>query len=86
MPSDLNAVVLKLPMSGVAAVSAGSTVAKLRAAVLAYNFWSPKERQAVLSVMNALGSLCGTTARAVIGFINEYERALLERGIDPGFF
>lgn len=40
----------------------------------------------MLSVMNALGSLRGTTVSAVMGFINHYERVLMDRGIDPGLF
>ena len=37
------------------------------------------------TVQNALDSLRGTTASAVMGFINHHEQALMDRGIDPDF-
>jgi hypothetical protein len=86
MPGDLEVVVFKLPMSGIGALPAGTTAAQLRGAILTYSFWGPEERQAVLSVMNALGSLRGTTASAVMDFLNQYERTLRDRGIDPELF
>lgn len=85
-PGDLDVVVFKLPMSGVGAVPTGSTAAQVRGALLTYPSWSPEERQAVLSVMNALGSLRGSAASPVLGFISQYERSLMDRGIDPGLF
>jgi hypothetical protein len=48
--------------------------------------WSPDEKQALLSVMNALGSLRGTAASPVLGFLTRYEQALMDRGIDPGLY
>jgi hypothetical protein len=71
---------------GLAAVAAGGTVAQVRVAVLTNPSWSPDEKQALLSVMNALGSLRGTAASPVLGFLTRYEQALMDRGIDPGLY
>ena len=58
----------------------------MRGAVLTHPSWSPDEKQAVLSAMNALDSLRGTAASPVLGFLTHYEHALMARGIDPGLF
>jgi len=86
MPLDLEVVLFHLPMGGVAAVPAGGTVAQVRGAVLTHPSWSADEKQAVLSMMNALGSLRGTAAPSVLGFITHYDRGLTNCGIDPALF
>jgi hypothetical protein len=53
---------------------------------LTHPSWNFEERQAVLSVMNALGSLRGSTADPVLAFIAHYERALEGLGISAAFF
>jgi len=58
----------------------------MQSPVLRHPSWDLDEKQAVLSVMNALGSVRGTTAALVIDFIAHYERILTDRGIDPGRF
>ena len=85
-PGDLDVVLFHLPASGVGAVAAGGTAVQMRDAVLNHPSWNLDEKQAVLSVMNAVGSLRGTTAALIMNFITHYERILEDRGIDPGFF
>jgi hypothetical protein len=85
-PGDLDVVLFHLPASGVGAVAAGGTAAQMRDAVLKHLSWNLDEKQAVLSVMNAVGSLRGTTAALIMNFITHYERILADRGIDPGLF
>jgi hypothetical protein len=58
----------------------------MRGAVSRHPSWSLAEKQAVLSIMNALGSVRGTVAPPVMDFIIHYERVLADRGIDPGLF
>jgi hypothetical protein len=86
MPVDLDVVLFHLPKGGVVALAAGGTVAQVRGAVLTHPSWSPDEKQAVLSAMNALGSLRGSAATPVLGFLTHYEQALMARGIDPELF
>jgi len=84
-PADLDVVLFKLPMRKVG-VAIGGIAVQVRTAIATNPYWSSEERQAVLSVMNALGSLRGTAAPLVLDFIAHYEQILAERGIDPGFF
>jgi len=86
VPGNLEVVLFQLPTSGVGVMQASGTAATVRSAVLTHPSWSPDGKQAVLSVMNALGSLRGTAASPVLGFITHYERALMDRGIEPGLF
>ena len=67
-------------------MATGDNAVQVRAAVMTNSYWNPEERQAVLSVMNALGSLRGTAASLVLNFIAHYEQILVDRGIDPEFF
>ena len=85
-PGDLDVVLFHVPSSGVGAVATGGTAGQMRGAVSRHPSWSPDEKQAVLSIMNALGSLRGTVAPPVMDFIIHYERVLADRGIDPGLF
>jgi hypothetical protein len=85
-PGDLDVVLFHLPASGVGAVAAGGTAAQMRDAVLKHPSWNLDEKQAMLSVMDALGSLRGTTAALVMDLITHYERTLADRGIDPELF
>ena len=84
-PADLDVVLFKLPMRKVG-VAIGGIAVQVRTAIATNPYWSSEERQAVLSVMNALGSLRGTAAPLVLDFIAHYEQILAARGIDPGFF
>jgi hypothetical protein len=84
-PADLDVVLFKLPTTGVGVATGGNAV-QVRAAVMTIPYWNPEERQEVLSVMNALGSLRGTAAPLVLDFIAHYEQILVDRGIDPEFF
>ena len=68
------------------AVPAGGNAAQMRDAVLKHPSWNLDQKQAVLSVMNAVSSLRGTTAALIMNFTNHYERILADRGIDPGLF
>jgi hypothetical protein len=86
LSADLDVVLFRLPTSRVDAVPLAATVAQVRQAVLTQPSWNPDEKQAVLSVMNALGSLRGSAANPVLGFIVHYERSLTSFGLDPGFF
>jgi hypothetical protein len=61
-PGDLDAVLFHVPSSGVGTVATGCTAGQMRGAVSRHPSWSPDEKQAVLSIMNALGSLRGTVA------------------------
>jgi hypothetical protein len=83
--ADLDIVLFKLPTRRVG-VTIGSIAVQVRTAIATNPYWSSEERQAALSVMNALGSLRGTAAPLVLDFIAHYEQILAERGIDPGFF
>jgi hypothetical protein len=85
-PGDLDVVLFHVPSSGVGTVATGGTAGQMRGAVSRHPSWSPDEKQAVLSIMNALGSLRGTVAPPVMDFIIHYERVLSDRGIDPGLF
>ena len=85
-PGDLDVVLFRVPSSAVGAVATGGTAGQMRGAVSRHPSWSPDEKQAVLSIMNALGSLRGTVAPPVVDFIIHYERVLTDRGIDPGLF
>jgi hypothetical protein len=58
----------------------------VREAVVKYPSWSAAEKQAILSVMNALGSLHGTVTPLVFDFIAHYERTLAHARINPAFF
>jgi hypothetical protein len=84
VPGDLDVVLFRLPVSG--AVPAVATPAQIRETVLINPSWNIEEKQAVLSVMNALCSLRGTAANPVLGFIAHYERTLVRLGISPVFF
>jgi hypothetical protein len=48
-----------------AGVAADGNAVQVRAAIVTTPYWSPDERQAALGVMNALGSLRGTTTPLV---------------------
>lgn len=85
-PGDLDLVLFHVPATGVGAVAAGGTAAQMRVAILKHPSWSQDEKQAVLSVMNAPGTVRGTTAALVMDFITHYERILADRGIDPRLF
>ena len=85
-PGDLDLVLFHVPSSGVVAVATAGTAGQMRSAVVRHPSWSPDEKQAVLSIMNALGSLRGTAAPPVMDFIIHYERVLADRGIDPALF
>jgi hypothetical protein len=84
-PADLDVVLFKLPRRKVGVATGGYAV-QVRTAIATNPYWNSEERQAVLSVMNALGSLRGTAVPLVLDFIAHYEQILAERGIDPGFF
>ena len=84
VPGDIEVVLFRLPASGT--VPAAATAAQLRETVLIHQFWNNEKIQAVLSVMNALSSLRGTTADPVLWFIAHYERTLVGLGINPAFF
>ena len=85
IPGDVDVVLFRLPTSGPPPAAAGSA-AEAREAVLKHLSWNIEEKQAVLSVMNALGSLRGTTSNPVLGFMDHYERTLACLGISPVFF
>jgi hypothetical protein len=85
MPADLDVVLFKLPTRKVGVATGGNTV-QVRTAIATNPYWNSEERQAVLSVMNALGSLRGTATPLVLNFIAHYEQILADRGIDPEFF
>jgi len=85
-PGNLEVVLFQLPASGVGAISSSGAAAHVRNAVLRHPSWSADEKQAILSVMNALGSLRGTATPLVLDFIAHYERILADRSIDPAFF
>ncbi len=84
-PADLDVVLFKLPTREVGVATGGNAV-QVRSAIATNPYWNPEERQAVLSVMNALGSLRGTATSLVLDFIAHYEQILANRGIDPEFF
>jgi hypothetical protein len=67
-------------------VAAGGNAIQVCTAIVTIPYWSSDERQAVLSVMNALGSLRGTATPLVLDFIAHYEQILAERVIDPECF
>ena len=85
-PGDFDVVLFTLPKTGLQAMSAGTLVAGVRSAVLKHPSWTADEKQGVLSVMNALGSLRGTSAAPVLAFVAHYERILQSCGVDPSFF
>jgi hypothetical protein len=82
---DIDVVLFKLPPGGAGPVAA-TTGVQMRTNILTYGMWSSEERQGVLSVINALASLRGTTVGPVLGFIDSYERVLRARAIDPRLF
>jgi hypothetical protein len=84
-PADLDVVLFKLPTRGVRVASGGNAV-QVRTAIATNPYGSSEERQALLSVMNALGSLRGTATPPVLDFIAHYEQILAERVIDPECF
>jgi hypothetical protein len=84
-PTDLDVVLFKLPMGRVG-VSIGGNAVQGRIAIMTNPYWSSEERQAVPSVMNALGSRRGTTTLLVLDFMVHCEQVLADRGIDPAFF
>lgn len=84
---DLDVVLDKLPQGTNATGAAGATTAaQARQAVQSDLFWTAGEKRAVLSVMNALGSLRGTTSFPLIAFIRNFEVILRDRGIDANLF
>ena len=84
-PADVDLVLFKLPTRGVGVAMGGNAV-QVRTAIVTNPYGSAKERQAVLSVINALGSLRGTATPVVLDFVAHYEQILADRGIDPAFF
>ncbi len=84
-PAALDIVLLKLPTTGVGVATGGNAV-QVRSAIATNPCWSPDEKQAVLSVMNALGSLRGTAVPLMLDFIALYEQILADHGVDPEFF
>jgi len=85
-PGDLEVLLFRLPTSGVGAIASNGAAAYVREAVVKYPSWNAIEKQAILSVMNALGSLRGTVTPLVLDFVAHYERALADAGINPSFF
>ena len=85
-PGDLEVVLCRLPTSGLEAIASNGDAAYVREAVVNYPSWSAAEKQAILSVMNALGSLRGTVTPLVFDFIAHYERTLAHARINPAFF
>jgi hypothetical protein len=85
-PGDLEVVLFCLPTSRVEVIASSGTAAHMRDAVIRHPSWSADEKQAILSVMNALGSLRGTTTPLVLEFIARYERIMADVGINPAFF
>jgi hypothetical protein len=84
---DLDVVLDKLPQATSATGAAGATTAaQARQAVLSEFSWTPGNKQAVLSTMNALGSLRGATSPPLLAFMHNYETILRDRGIDADLF
>jgi hypothetical protein len=84
---DLDVVLEKLPQGTHARGAAGATnAAQARQAVLSDPVWTVGEKRAVFSVMNALVSLRGTSAPALLSFIRNYTEILRNRGIDANLF
>ena len=85
-PGDLEVVLCRLPASGLEAIASNRGASYVREAVVKYPSWSAAEKQAILSVMNALGSLHGTVTPLVFDFIAHYERTLAHARINPACF
>jgi len=83
---ELEVVLFDLPTSAVGAIASSGAAAYVREAVVRHPSWSVVEKQAILSVMNALGSLRGTATPIVLDFIAHYERTLADAGINPELF
>jgi hypothetical protein len=83
---DLDVVLEKAPRTRSANAGGAGTAAQARQAVLSDPFWTPGEKQAVLSLMNALGSLRGASTSAVMRFVHRYEVALENLGINYTLF
>lgn len=84
---DLDVVLEKLPPATSPSAAAGATTAmQARQAVLGDLGWTAGQRRAILSVMDALGSLRGATSPPLLAFIRNYEVILRDRGIDAGLF
>jgi hypothetical protein len=79
-------VLFDLPTSAVGAIASSGAATYVREAVIRHPSWSVVEKQAILSVMNALGSLRGTATPIVLDFIAHYERTLADAGINPELF
>jgi len=85
-PGDLEVVLFRLPTSAVGTIASNDGAAYVRQAVVGHPSWSAVEKQAILSVMNALGSLRGTATPLVLEFVTRYEQILAGVGIHPAFF
>lgn len=85
-PGDLELVLFHLPTSRFEATASSAAAAYVRQATITYSSWSAVEKQAILSVMNALGSLRGTATPIVLDFIAHYERTLADAGVNPASF
>jgi hypothetical protein len=84
-PAALDVVLFKLPTGKNESSDRGQCHSSATA-VVTNPYGSPDERQAVLSVMNALGSLRRTGTLLVLDFMAHYEQIWAARSIDPEFF
>jgi hypothetical protein len=88
---NLDVVLDKLPQTQIAGGSASAaaaltSAALVRDAVVHDGFWDDGEKQAVLSVINALSSVRGATLPPLLAFMRNYEVILRDRGINAGLF
>lgn len=85
---DLDVVLDRVPGTRIAGAGGGTgvTATQVRLAVLRDSFWTPGEKRAVLSLIDALSALRGATTFPMIGFVHHYEVTLRDRGIDSALF
>jgi hypothetical protein len=83
---DLDVVLEKLPQTTAAGAAGAGTAAQARDAVRNDSSWTGGQKQAVLSVMNALGSLRGATSFPVLAFLRNFEVILRDRGFNANLF
>jgi hypothetical protein len=83
---DLDVVLEKVPQTRSTSAGGAGSAAQARQAVLNDLSWTAGEKQAVLSLMNAVGSLRGASTPLVVQFLRRFEVALENLGIDYTLF
>jgi hypothetical protein len=86
MQGDIDVVLFKIPPASIGIGATATNAAQMRQLVLAHRTWSPNEKLAILNLMDALSSLRGTSAPALMSFIDNYSTALARQGIGPNLF